>query len=581
MPTGTDQSPSERAETVPRGVPTVVIDPDGVVDFASDDFLDRTGYERAAVSGHPFAALFANGDGDSALEACLPLGGAVTGGAFDLSLADGSVERVHVAAIAEYDDDGAFERTHCQFPDLSVRLDASTGHVLRYRLFDLAPVGIFQTTVDGRVLRVNPELAAMLGCDSVEEAIETYQDLAADLYVDPDTREAFVEQLHETGSVTDFEYEARRADGGSIWLSMNASLTGQLADGTRVISGFGLDVTERRRHRQELAEERERYSTLVRQSPDGIAIVRDGTIEFVNDRATDILARQRSALIGAPIGPLASQPDRLPDCEGADDCLDGRPAIEVDFERPNGDTVPVELHAAKIHLDGKPASLYIFRDISERRERERHLRVLDRILRHTIRNRMTVIRGYAEQIASDPTAEIDDLARIIVGTADDLVDLADTEREIVELLTDRPPTEPIDLSAMIDRIVRRARRAFPEARLSVDRPDDLTVMAIARLESGLYQLVENGLDHAEQEVPTVTITVDGSDTARIRIVDQGPGLPPTAQSILDGSAEVDPLFHGRGLGLWLAHHAIDRSGGSVTTRTDETGTVVEIELERP
>ncbi|AWB26655.1 PAS domain-containing protein [Halococcoides cellulosivorans] len=580
MPTGTDQSTTGRESADPRGVPTVVVESTGTIEFASDNWLDRTGYEYDAVMGHPIEEFFAGRDGVAILESCLPMGGSVSGGTFDLELADESIERVHVAAIPEYDETGAFVRTHCQFPDLSARLDATTSHVLRYRLFDLAPVGIFQTTVDGDVLRINPELAAMLGCDSVEDVLETYQDLTTDLYVDPSTRQEFLDQLHETGSVTDFEYEARRADGASIWLSMNASLTGQLPDGTGVISGFVLDVSERRRHRQELAEERERYSTLVRQSPDGIAIVRDGRIEFVNDRATDILARDRSTLEGRPIAALTAQPDRLPDCEHADDCLEGRPAIEVDFHRPNGSIVPVELHAAAIHLDGQPASLYIFRDISDRRERERHLRVLDRILRHTIRNRMTVIRGYAELIANDPTADVADLAQIIVGTADDLVDLADMEREIVELLTDRPTVEPVDLSAMIDRVTRRARRAFPESQLRVTCPDDLTVLAIPRLESGLYQLVENGLDHADQDAPTVTISVGGTDTVRIRIVDEGPGLPPTAQSILEGAAEVDPLFHGRGLGLWLAHHAIDRSGGSVETRTDENGTVVEIELQR-
>ncbi|MFB6161843.1 MAG: PAS domain-containing protein [Halococcoides sp.] len=578
MPAGTDQSAADREQTGPRGVPMVAIDPDGRVDFASDDWLDRTGYDRETVTGRPFGDFFADGDGDSVIEACLPVGGSVSGGRFDLRLADESVERVQVAAIPEYHDD-RFERTHCQFPDLSVRLDATSGHTLGYRLFDLAPVGIFQTSVAGDVLRINPELATMLGCDSVESALDAYDDLASDLYVDPDRRQDFLDRLHEDGVVTDFEYEARRADDETVWLSMNASLTGQLPDGTGVISGFTQDVTERRRHRRELAEERERYSTLVRQSPDGIVIVRSGTIEFVNPRATEILARDRAALVGRSIADLAVDPDRLPDC-GGEACGD-RPATEIEFDRPNGDRVPVELHAAAIHLDGRPASLYIFRDISERRERERHLRVLDRILRHTIRNRMTVVRGHADQIATDPSAPADDLARTIVATADDLVELADTERDIVELLTDRPQTERVDLRALLDRVAERARQQIPDGRVSVDCPETVAVEAIGRLEAGLYELVENGLVHNERDRPAVSIAVATGETVSVTIADDGPGLPETARAILDGDAEVDPLFHGRGLGLWLAHHAIVRSGGSIAAHTDDGGTRIVIDLARP
>ncbi|MFW6436789.1 MAG: PAS domain-containing protein [Halococcoides sp.] len=577
MVSGTDQSTAAADETAPRAVPTVTIDPDGRVEFASEAWLTRTGYDEEAVLSRPLDEFFLDAEGPSVLEACLPLGGEITGGTFELVLVDGSVERVQVAAIPERDGE-SLRRVHCQFVDLSDRLDVTVGQTIGHRLFDLAPVGIFQTTVDGEVLRINPKLAAMLGADSVETVLEYYDDLSADLYADPDRRREFVDRLHETGTVTDFEYEARRVDGETVWLSMNASLTGQLPDGTGVISGFCQDVTERRHHRRELAEERERYSTLVRQSPDGILIVRSGTVEFVNERATEIFARDHDRLQGAPIAEFVTAAERLPYCDGSARGSGERSAIDIECVRPDGDRVPVELHAAAIHLDGRPASLYILRDVSERHDRERHLRVLDRILRHTIRNRMTVIRGHAERIGQEASGPISALADRIVATADDLVELADTERDIVELLTDRPQPERVDLTAMVDRVARRARRRYPAGRVTVERPEAVVIDAIPRLEAGLYELLENALEHAGDR-PTVTITVTDDDPVCIRIADDGPGLPATARAILDGEAEVDPLFHGRGLGLWLAHHAIERSGGTVTAQTDD-GTVLEIAFQR-
>ncbi|PWC56928.1 PAS domain S-box protein, partial [Azospirillum sp. TSO22-1] len=62
----------------------------------------------------------------------------------------------------------------------------------QYRsIFENAVEGIYQTTIDGRYLRVNPSLARIYGYDSVAELVENLTDIAGQLYVDPGRREAF------------------------------------------------------------------------------------------------------------------------------------------------------------------------------------------------------------------------------------------------------------------------------------------------------------------------------------------------------------------------------------------------------
>ena len=117
----------------------------------------------------------------------------------------------------------------------------------RFRtLFENAPVGIFTTTSEGRVLSVNPEMARIVGVDSPEEAIRHFTDLGAELYVRPERRDDFLQMLKEKGGVENFEYEARTADGRVIWLTMNARIVERLDDGTFIIEGFTTDVTKRR-----------------------------------------------------------------------------------------------------------------------------------------------------------------------------------------------------------------------------------------------------------------------------------------------------------------------------------------------
>jgi two-component system, cell cycle sensor histidine kinase and response regulator CckA len=114
----------------------------------------------------------------------------------------------------------------------------------KYReLFELSPVGIFKTTSNGQALFVNPEMARIVGVNSTQEAVDKFQDLARDFYVDPDRRKEFIDLMRVNGAVENFEYEARRLDGKRIWLTMNARARGKSPDGSFIIDGFTMDIT--------------------------------------------------------------------------------------------------------------------------------------------------------------------------------------------------------------------------------------------------------------------------------------------------------------------------------------------------
>lgn len=69
------------------------------------------------------------------------------------------------------------------------------------RLFEHAVTGMFQTTPEGKFLTVNQALAQMLGYSSPNEVISTVQDIAHQLYADPERRGEYVRLLEEHGAV--------------------------------------------------------------------------------------------------------------------------------------------------------------------------------------------------------------------------------------------------------------------------------------------------------------------------------------------------------------------------------------------
>jgi PAS domain S-box-containing protein len=123
----------------------------------------------------------------------------------------------------------------------------------KYRsIFEHSNDGIFQNTPEGRHLSVNPALARMLGFDSPEELIRGRDNIERQAYVDPAMREKFKQALEESGSITGFEYEVYRKDGGKIWVSESARTVRDGEGRALYYEGSVQDITERRRAESEL-----------------------------------------------------------------------------------------------------------------------------------------------------------------------------------------------------------------------------------------------------------------------------------------------------------------------------------------
>jgi two-component system, cell cycle sensor histidine kinase and response regulator CckA len=114
-------------------------------------------------------------------------------------------------------------------------------------LFENAVEGIFQTTVDGQLLSVNPALARMCGYGSPTEMLATVHDIGKDFYADPQTRLEFQRAMQENGAVEAFEYQLRKKNGALIWISENARVIRDADGKVTAYEGTMEDITERKR----------------------------------------------------------------------------------------------------------------------------------------------------------------------------------------------------------------------------------------------------------------------------------------------------------------------------------------------
>jgi PAS domain S-box-containing protein len=132
-------------------------------------------------------------------------------------------------------------------------------------LFDNATMGIYRSTVDGKLVKANDAFAQMLGYNSVEEVLQC--DLRTDVYFYPEQREELIAERHPTGSADGLEIVWKKKDGSPIWVNLNAKSVADASGNTAYFDTCIHDVTKRVRAEESLFEANQRalkdYEQLV------------------------------------------------------------------------------------------------------------------------------------------------------------------------------------------------------------------------------------------------------------------------------------------------------------------------------
>lgn len=260
--------------------------------------------------------------------------------------------------------------------------------------------------------------------------------------------------------------------------------------------------------------------------------------------------------------------------------LNGEPygtlCFVADQARPEPFTERETLFA---ELLGKIAEQQLERD---RHETDLHRRaqlnsVFSRVLRHNIRNELTVIRGRVTQIEGTAGETASHTESVLTAT-DSLIEISNKSRTLERIISTEFTRTETDLSTLLAGVVDDVRQRYPAATITVEGAD-VTIPVMASLEQALLEVVENAAKHTGPE-PRVTVAIDPADTSvAITVSDSGPGLPTQEQQVLDTGVET-PLAHGSGLGLWTAHWVVSSHSGTIETAVSGEGTRLTISLPR-
>ena len=285
----------------------------------------------------------------------------------------------------------------------------------------------------------------------------------------------------------------------------------------------------------------------------------------VNKSLTRLVDGSAESLIGTSITSIIDEIDR-------EDLQAGTTAMTT-LNTINGrrkfqySVSPIDASGQTDDSGEKPVSrAVVFRDVTDEQTQQQRLKVLNRILRHNVRNRLDVVLAHAEQIdAETPRQQVRE-------NATDLVELSEKAREAEEIMeVSTEPPETVDIVSIAERVTDERAAAWPTAEITLTTMEELTITSHPIIvEELLSELVDNAVEHAEKPTPKVSICVEQVNDSVVKLVvaDNGPGIPDQEQAVLNEETE-EPLKHSKGIGLWFVKWAVSRLGGELTIEQDD------------
>jgi PAS domain S-box-containing protein len=394
------------------------------------------------------------------------------------------------------------------------------------------------------------------------------------------------------GSIDEFPdgspLRIQRQSGELVPVELNVSI---LPDEELVLGVFR-DVSRRRDTERQLTEVSSKFQTIFEQCNDAIVILDpDGdAIHEVNQQACAMLGYSREKLLR--MSPRDLHPEELAELRSfLDSVIESNEGWtdSLTCRRKDGVKLETEISASLVELEGNDYVLAIIRDVSaqvrrkETLERQREqLEVLNRVVRHDIRNYMQVILSQLPLLEDQLDRSVQEAYHAVYTAAESTVELTETVRTLVEdVVAGAEALQPVQLKELLRREVHDVSQRYDHAEIVLDDPiPDVRVVANEMLGSVVHNLLTNAITHNDSSNPTVELAVEAhSETVTLSVADNGPGIPDTKKGQMFEKETRGLDSSGTGLGLYLVEALVDQYGGSVWVEDNEPhGAVFTVEL---
>lgn len=228
--------------------------------------------------------------------------------------------------------------------------------------------------------------------------------------------------------------------------------------------------------------------------------------------------------------------------------------------------------------------VYTLTDITKIKKQEKELEiyqdVIDRVLRHNVRNDMNVIEGYTNEIISSGNKKIRNKAEIIDRKCSELHNTIKKLRKIQKVINKKQNIE-VDIEEEIKNTINENKQLKKNIHIDFNKKQE-QICAISHpcINYAIEEIIENSIQHNNSETKKLRININqDKNKVHIKFKDNGKGIEQHEIDVIESNTETSHK-HSSGGGLWLIKWIINRSNGSIEFTNTSNGTEINIFLLR-
>src|SRR5882762_4178654 len=473
-------------------------------------------------------------------------------------------------------------------------------------MYDRAPLGIFETDLEGRFVRVNDKF-----CELTGRTREALLALRAEDITHPDDLAAHREEFDRVraGLVPAVRREKRyiREDGEVVWVELHRFSIPDAEGAPAFTVGIAEDIRERKEMETALRRREARFRALMNSAPVLIWVSGLEGMEYVNQAYLEFLGVESHEVLGNAWTYFLHPEDRDGYAKAYDQVVKGPLPFEHQFRFRRSDGEYRWMMAVALPQFGPAGKFAGYTgasfDITSLKQAEIGLRTADQrkdefiaMLAHELRNPLAPITNIVQMMrAQNLDAKTTDWAhevldrqlRNIGRMVNDLLDVSRVSHGKIQLHPER-----VELGELVTRSVDALRATIEAAQkeIAIELPTAPVVMFAdpVRLEQVIGNLVHNAVKFTPQagHIWVSAALTNGDKDVQVSVRDDGDGiaadvLPLVFDLFMQGNTSFDRTQGGLGIGLSLVRGLVELHGGSIEAKSDGPGTGSEFIVRLP